>query len=57
MHSALTPKSSEETDPNNNVSVKGDEFDGGMAEKTLDNDGNVIRYRVRIISAIQRVVE
>jgi hypothetical protein len=53
----MTPKSREETDPNNNVSVKGDEFDGGMAEKTLDNDGNVIRYRVRIISAIQRVVE
>jgi hypothetical protein len=43
MHSAITPKSSEETDPNNNVSVKSDEFDGDMAEKTLDNDGNVIR--------------
>lgn len=43
MHSAITPTSAEETDPNNNVSVKVDEFDGGIAEKTLDNDGNVIR--------------
>jgi hypothetical protein len=43
MHSAITPKSSEEIDPNNNVSVKSEEFDGGLVEKTLDNDGNVIR--------------
>lgn len=43
MHSAITPTSGEETDPNNNVSVKVDEFDGAIAEKTLDNDGNVIR--------------
>lgn len=43
MHSAITPKSNEETDPNNNVSVKDEEFDGAMAEKTLDHDGNVIR--------------
>lgn len=38
MHSAITPKSSEEIDPNNNVSVKSEEFDGGLVEKTLDND-------------------
>ena len=57
MHSAITPKASEETDPNNNVSAKNEEFVGEMAEKTVDNDGNVIRYRVRIIIAIQRVVE
>ncbi|XP_028401288.1 pituitary homeobox 2-like [Dendronephthya gigantea] len=38
MHPPITPKSNEETDSNNNVSVKDEEFDGTMEEKTLDHD-------------------
>lgn len=57
MHSSLTPKvESEETDTNNNIPTEG-EFDVDITEKTVDNDGNVIITRVRIIIAIQRVVE
>ena len=57
MHSSITPKGeSEETDTNNNI-TKDAEFDEGITEKALDNDGNVIIARVWIIIAIQRVVE
>lgn len=57
MHSSITPKvESEETDTNNNI-TKDAEFDEGITEKALDNDGNVIIARVWIIIAIQRVVE